>query len=189
MFTVLSHGKRTVSSCHAEGLSLLWIRTVNFFLLQCFRFVICVRMCLCVCVIKSTYSSILHMPLSVFVYVYMCAYACDWKIKCPVRRRPTAFLLFFSYSWTVTLQSKLKVTALMTITASSSFLSSLPSSNDTFSSITTSPVTTIHHTHTHTHAEMHMFHQASLKLGLDRAVLAHARNEQVLCAIIDTVYY
>ena len=24
-----------------------------------------------------------------------------------------------------------------------------------------------------------MFHQASLKLGLDRAVLAHARNEQV----------
>ena len=25
---------------------------------------------------------------------------------------------------------------------------------------------------------MHMFHQASLKLGLDRAVLAHARNEQ-----------
>lgn len=26
--------------------------------------------------------------------------------------------------------------------------------------------------------EMHMFHKASLKLGLDRAVLAHARNEQ-----------
>eukprot|EP00603_Paraphysomonas_imperforata_P012346 CAMPEP_0114454474 /NCGR_PEP_ID=MMETSP0104-20121206/2602_1 /TAXON_ID=37642 ORGANISM="Paraphysomonas imperforata, Strain PA2" /NCGR_SAMPLE_ID=MMETSP0104 /ASSEMBLY_ACC=CAM_ASM_000202 /LENGTH=2336 /DNA_ID=CAMNT_0001626863 /DNA_START=48 /DNA_END=7058 /DNA_ORIENTATION=- len=26
--------------------------------------------------------------------------------------------------------------------------------------------------------EMHMFHQASLKLGLDKAVLAHARNEQ-----------
>ena len=26
--------------------------------------------------------------------------------------------------------------------------------------------------------EMEMFHQASLKLGLDRAVLAHARNEQ-----------
>ncbi|CAE7672608.1 CHD7, partial [Symbiodinium microadriaticum] len=26
--------------------------------------------------------------------------------------------------------------------------------------------------------EMHMFHRASLKLGLDRAVLAHARNEQ-----------
>jgi chromodomain-helicase-DNA-binding protein 6 len=26
--------------------------------------------------------------------------------------------------------------------------------------------------------EMHMFHQASLKLGLDRAVLAYARNEQ-----------
>jgi chromodomain-helicase-DNA-binding protein 7 len=26
--------------------------------------------------------------------------------------------------------------------------------------------------------EMHMFHQASLKLGLDRAVLAHARNDQ-----------
>ncbi|CAM9981469.1 unnamed protein product, partial [Choristocarpus tenellus] len=25
--------------------------------------------------------------------------------------------------------------------------------------------------------EMHMFHQASLKLGLDKAVLAHARNE------------
>lgn len=32
-----------------------------------------------------------------------------------------------------------------------------------------------------------MFHQASLKLGLDRAVLAHARNEQVICAIIDVV--
>ena len=30
--------------------------------------------------------------------------------------------------------------------------------------------------------EMHMFHQASLKLGLDRAVLAHARNEQVQTA-------
>ena len=28
--------------------------------------------------------------------------------------------------------------------------------------------------------EMHMFHRASLKLGLDRAVLAHARNEQEL---------
>ena len=26
-------------------------------------------------------------------------------------------------------------------------------------------------------AEMEMFHQASMKLGLDRAVLAHARNE------------
>lgn len=25
--------------------------------------------------------------------------------------------------------------------------------------------------------EMEMFHQASMKLGLDRAVLAHARNE------------
>ena len=31
-------------------------------------------------------------------------------------------------------------------------------------------------------SEMHMFHQASLKLGLDRAVLAHARNEQVQTA-------
>ena len=28
-----------------------------------------------------------------------------------------------------------------------------------------------------TYLEMHMFHQASLKLGLDRAVLAHARIE------------
>ena len=26
--------------------------------------------------------------------------------------------------------------------------------------------------------EMHMFHKASMKLGLDKAVLAHARNEQ-----------
>lgn len=35
--------------------------------------------------------------------------------------------------------------------------------------------------------EMEMFHQASMKLGLDRAVLAHARNEGNEGAADDTL--